>query len=338
MTDSPRQQADKKTNSFIPNSYSTPNDFVDQLMHLLQPNEWVVLSFICRHIFGWQNKIASRTAAISLNMLEKGFEMNGHAYHGCGLSRPTISAVLGVLLKYRIIEKVGEASERGQEYRIPESDASLDYAGLKLRVDEKLTANQKRTTKAREVKRQSSEVVSPTEGVNPTNRGGLIGLTGGGKSDLPNKNKDLKPSIKPPLEPAVPDVPTSKRKANPIYDWVALNIFKVTPESGELDKDIDGWIGANSAKLINAEKLRLNIPKTKPLTDEQRSNLAAQLPGLLKFYHERSPGLSVPQKKGAFGILVTQWYAAGKPYSIIQIQPKFVPVPHDDYVSETEAV
>jgi hypothetical protein len=147
--------------------------------------------------------------------------------------------------------------------------------------------------------------------------------------------RDKKDSSEPLVQGAAP----KPRKPNPVYDWVASTVFKVTPESAEQDKDIHKWIGANTAKLINAEKRSLGIPEKRPLTDEQRSNLAAQLPGMVKFWRQENPGAPTPpQNKPSFAKLVIQWYDAGKPYSIIQIQPKFVPVPHDDYVSETEAV
>lgn len=152
------------------------------------------------------------------------------------------------------------------------------------------------------------------------------------------ENRESKDSMEPAVPDASPTPDKPKRQANPIFDWVAANIFKVNPESAEQDQDVSKWIGANAAKLINAEKLKLGIAKKTPLTDEQRANLAAQLPGLLKYYQEQSPGLTPPKVKGKFGVLVTQWYAAGKPYSVIPIQPKFVPIPHDDYVADSEAV
>jgi hypothetical protein len=33
----------------IPNSFQTPNAYVDQYMPLLTPEEWVVLSYVVRH-------------------------------------------------------------------------------------------------------------------------------------------------------------------------------------------------------------------------------------------------------------------------------------------------
>lgn len=132
------------------------------------------------------------------------------------------------------------------------------------------------------------------------------------------------------------DVPKVKRKPNPLYDWVALNIFKVTPESAETDEDTHKWIGANAAKLVNAEKQKLGVPKKKPLTDEQRAALAKQLPGLLKYYNQQSPGLSPPKARGKFGTLVIQWYEAGKPFSAVLQEVKYTPVEHDDYVAPSE--
>lgn len=165
--------------------------------------------------------------------------------------------------------------------------------------------------------------MSPSEGDN-------LSQSEGDKS-VQSSILDKKES-KDSLEPAVPDASHSKRKANPVYDWVAVNVFKVTPESAEQDKDIHKWIGANSAKLVNAEKRLLSIPEKKPLTDEQRTNLAAQLPGMLTFWCRENPGItSPPQAKPSFAKLVIQWYTAGKPFAAPPPIKQFEIVPTDDW-------
>lgn len=147
------------------------------------------------------------------------------------------------------------------------------------------------------------------------------------------ENRDKEDS----LGTKVPDAPKSTRKPDPVFDWVAANIFKVTPESAHEEPDTCKWIGANTAKLVNAEKLQLNIPNKKPLTDEQRVCLAAQLPGLLKYYNQQSPGLTPPKAKPKFGLLVKQWYDAGKPFAAPIQEVKYIAIEPDEYVSPSEA-
>jgi len=53
--------------NYIPNSFQTPNVLVDEIMPLLTPQEWLVLSFATRHILGWHDRIHERRAPISLS-------------------------------------------------------------------------------------------------------------------------------------------------------------------------------------------------------------------------------------------------------------------------------
>lgn len=54
--------------TFIPNSTQIPNDYVDKFMAFLTPEEWKVLTYAARRIFGFQK----RKDRISLNQFSKG--------------------------------------------------------------------------------------------------------------------------------------------------------------------------------------------------------------------------------------------------------------------------
>ena len=256
------QETETKQTSFIPNSFCTPNEFVDQLMHLLQPNEWVVLSFVCRHIFGWKDKIASRTAAISLSMLKDGFTTEkGEHYHGCGLSHPAIVTALNSLTKYNILEKEGDATQKGQKYHIPEDDEKIDYAGLQQRISDKASANQKRTAKARGVindKRlggQSDQLV-----VSPTNHQELVPLTKGGQSDQhnhkhikPSQNQDIpKPKVSEKQQTKQPSKDQCLKDALAIY-WQGASPHEATGYTGQLSARVGHvWIKHLKIDVITA--------------------------------------------------------------------------------------
>lgn len=158
-------------------------------MHLLTPEEWVVASYVCRHILGWQDSNSSRENEISLTMIERGFtaKTTGERYHGCGLARPTIVKALDALAKFCVLMKIGKATNSGQRWRIPDNDAHVDYDGLKSRLEEKTNQGRKRTKTARttlKTKRASGQSDKPPQVVNPTNQKQLVPLTTGGKSDL----------------------------------------------------------------------------------------------------------------------------------------------------------
>ena len=43
-----------RQSDFIPNSYQTPNAYIDKYLHLLTGEEWKVLSYAIRRILGFQ--------------------------------------------------------------------------------------------------------------------------------------------------------------------------------------------------------------------------------------------------------------------------------------------
>jgi hypothetical protein len=57
-----------KQRRLIPNSFQTPNAFVDDIMHLLESDEYKILSFATRHILGWRGSVEDRQSRISLTM------------------------------------------------------------------------------------------------------------------------------------------------------------------------------------------------------------------------------------------------------------------------------
>lgn len=42
--------------ALIPNSFQMPNLFTDRLMHLLKPEEFLVLSYATRRIYGFRKR------------------------------------------------------------------------------------------------------------------------------------------------------------------------------------------------------------------------------------------------------------------------------------------
>lgn len=155
---------------YIPNSYQTPNVLVDEIMPLLTPQEWVVLSYAVRHILGWQDTIESRKNCISISRFER-----------TNLARSTILSALDQLVAFKLLEPIGDPTNKGQMWRLAFDDEP-DIDGLIERKQDRALANGARTEKARGV--LSDRLVSPTDHQRS------VGQNGTGLSDRHNKTQD----------------------------------------------------------------------------------------------------------------------------------------------------
>lgn len=270
---------------YIPNSFQTPNTMVDDLMHLLDGNEYKILLFTVRHIYGWQDKIQRGKANISLTMYEKGFG----AMHGVGLSRPTIVSVLDELVKYRVILKVGKATKKGQAYSI---GTEPDIEGLTARQDAKYNKDKKRLAKVKE----SSKDTSP---VKPLNHNQLNDLTGSGKATLPNKTQDK--TQDKTLTPATTDVarteeqtpknPAFKRTkefADTVLQAISEDVFQLKYET--LIQGKQNFIAYN---MVNSFVDVYNTLGIKPTMDELKKDIA----GYHKHYLQKNNRITLPRQR-----------------------------------------
>ena len=123
------------SNPMLPNSFSTPNLYIDKLLPLLKPEEYVVLSYAARRIFGFQK----RTDCISLSQFVGGItstrtgeKLDG----GTGLSLSTVRRAVTTLKKFGILLEVRAFSRiqnRASEYRLQEDANAIDWVGLAAR-------------------------------------------------------------------------------------------------------------------------------------------------------------------------------------------------------------
>lgn len=184
--------------TILPNSFQSPNDYVDAAMELLTGDEYKCLSFAARHILGWQDKINRRRGHISISMFEHGYDYateEGEAKHlgGTGLSRPTIVKIVATLVKFGFLIPVGEPTAEGQEYQLGQK---VDWRALQDRQAQKAAKEAQRTRKARaalQARREAKKqpVVNGTnqdEVVNGTNQDWLMGQTTAGLSDKLNQS------------------------------------------------------------------------------------------------------------------------------------------------------
>ncbi len=175
-------------NHVIPNSYQTPNIYIDVIMPLLTDSEWRVLSFAMRHILGWREKIEARKGTISLNMFENGYG----PYPGCGLNKGTIIKVLKALDKHGILAKDGSVTKDGQRWLIADNLEQIGIQTLETRLQNKRTKDKKRTKNMLDGLRQKrAQLLSHNTG------GVLSHNTASGMSH----NTQLNPPLNTPLNP-----------------------------------------------------------------------------------------------------------------------------------------
>lgn len=179
----------------VPNSFQTPNAYVDEAMEFLTGEEYKVLSFAARHILGWQDSVQQRQREISLSRFENGFTLpDGRHFRGTGLSRPTITKALRILEGFGLLDKIGKPTPKGQMWRIGENP---NWDSL---VQRALTATSKRAALVKPVNhplvnavnQQTDQVVKPVnqQVVKPINQGGVTPLTSASKPGLPMKTQE----------------------------------------------------------------------------------------------------------------------------------------------------
>jgi hypothetical protein len=177
----------------IPNSFQTPNGYVDEFMFWLTPPEWKVLTYTVRRIFGFQK----RQDRISLSQYIVGTistQDGRHLDHGTGLSKPAVMAALDNLIRYGLIIKLADNNvhrNEGALYALQLNVDQVDRSGLLERANSASRTNQQRTTEARrKVRTRSVGLTGSSSGevVSGTDPGWSVGLT--------HKTK-RKPSRKP---------------------------------------------------------------------------------------------------------------------------------------------
>jgi len=132
-------------NTLIPNSFQTPNLYIDRLMPLLLDAEFRVLMFAVRHILGWSDTVAQRACRLSLSAFEHGHRGS----KGVGLGRKAIVDALASLETYGVLQKIGEPTGKGQMWGLPNNEDEIDWEGLKERKARRQAKARRQTQAAR---------------------------------------------------------------------------------------------------------------------------------------------------------------------------------------------
>lgn len=138
-----------RSDSFIPNSFQTPNLLIDRVMPLLTDTEFRVLMYTVRHILGWQDTVHHQTR-LSLSAYQEGHR----GQPGCGLGRQAIIHALDSLVRFGLLLKVGEPTQDGQLWELVVDERQVKWDLLVQRQQARATARQQQTRQATQTRLQ----------------------------------------------------------------------------------------------------------------------------------------------------------------------------------------
>lgn len=136
---------------FIPNSFQVPNTYLDEYMAFLTPEEWKVLCYAMRRIFGFQK----RQDRISLSQFTDGVisrETGARLDYGTGLGRDAVLRALASLKAFGLIIEVepnDPRTNRGTCYELQLNSELVNAQALLDRALAKKQATEKRTRSSR---------------------------------------------------------------------------------------------------------------------------------------------------------------------------------------------
>jgi len=152
-----------------PNTFRTPNIYIDRYLHLLTPEETKVLFYTVRRVLGWHKD----DEEISLRDFESGglWPSGQRRDNGTGLSRATVTRALygpdgataeapGGLVGYGllvVVQAADTATCRATRFGLQMDFAAIDTAGLEVRAEAKRAQSLNRTAKSRAVMQVKAE-------------------------------------------------------------------------------------------------------------------------------------------------------------------------------------
>lgn len=175
------------SNEFIPNSFQVPNAYIDRFMALLEPEEFCVLIYAARRIFGFQK----RSDRISVSQFSAGLvsrKTGARLDDGTGLNRTTVMRALDNLVRFRLMEKLEENDPKtnaGALYALQLDSDAVDWDALVARKAAKFAASAARAGRARSGKAPKTTTQDPTPQAESTEPAGVVYPIDRGLSDRP---------------------------------------------------------------------------------------------------------------------------------------------------------
>ena len=242
MTDTPSK--------ILPNSFQTPNFFVDDCMALLTGNEYKCLSFVARKTFGWQKR-SDRIAKSQI-------------ITATGLGHISVDKAMNTLVFFGLVIRVADNNSRnlGNEWALQTDDNLVRFDLLLARQSGQAETNHKRTAKARLKSAEKGSEDETDGGGGPVPQGGPVGQGEyvGQEGGTPVGQEGGGPVGQPPQKPikakenmgaAAPGSPVGKIEKRNVPENVGAN----APEtSGETSSESSRTIGESSETFSqNAE-------------------------------------------------------------------------------------
>lgn len=162
-------------NKIIPNSFQTPNFYVDECMPYLTGNEIKCVLYIARKTFGWQKR-SDRIAKSQI-------------MESTGLGAETVDKVMATLVEFGIVLRLAEnnaAKNNGVEWALQMDSEAIRFDLMRKRLLDQEERNRTKTRKARQqraskgggnVQQPHLEKASVEQ---KTAGGGVVQHTGGG--------------------------------------------------------------------------------------------------------------------------------------------------------------
>lgn len=231
------------TTQYIPNSFQTPNQVIDELMFLLTDSEFRVLMFAIRHILGWKKKIGKRRAAMSISLFVNGFKYqddNGawHEYSGCGVKEGAVRQALASLEEFKVLRSFGGVNHDGREWELAfMTTDDVNLSALKERAREKGLKGKERMESAR----AKNPIVTPSvqqEGFCATE--GQASCTTEGEGFCATGDNET--HVKPNKKHNIADKPQTIKKSDADILATCFNVVPQTPKDwkfwGNIVKDL----------------------------------------------------------------------------------------------------
>jgi len=142
----------KQPSAFVPNSFQTPNAYVDDLMPYLTGEEYKVLIYAVRRILGFQK----RQDRISISQFINGTSHGGLILdQGTGLSIGTVKKCLASLVEFGLMVRLAENDPRTNEgtlWSLQWDYSDVGWDALHDRLEKWDKVNAERIAKARSVR------------------------------------------------------------------------------------------------------------------------------------------------------------------------------------------
>lgn len=225
---------------FIPNSVQFPNVYFDEFLDLLTAEEFKVLAYLVRRIFGFQkrqDRVAVSQICSGLVSRVDGRRLDG----GTGLDENTVRRALGFLVDIGLVIR-GDRNNAGTLYSLQLDSAQVDLAKLQVRREAR-----RRSYAGRMPAPVVSDAPPSLFDLGPLSGGSLPGgsLPGGeggpaqggpgGPSQQGTINRETQPETKEIITPASPSVArrTDAVKRGDLLDGMLQHSAAARP--GQLD-------------------------------------------------------------------------------------------------------